>query len=336
MNTAFLTEMGFNGKIPDNHVNARTEMAWMITLQADHFNIYQYTQVKGYDVVFVILPKGLTKLNSVGLELQLNLPDKDMAIYSTPIIEVLKTNNKKVCYIQEGPSWFFNDYTLTNQFNFYNRLSECDIIFAHNHYDKKFYAGLFPGKTIKNIPTLMVDTLIKDITPVKENKVMVGGNFCRWYGGFQSYMVSTTFEDITGNPHPIYTQTSHCMQPGEDQVPNLHHLPRLTWLDWIKTLSTFKYAVHLMSTVAAGTFSLNCAYFGIPCIGNERLDTQQLCFPELSIDVNDINSAKNLAELTCTNQQFYDNVSKSSMELCRDSYHVNRKKWLEYMEKSLE
>jgi len=43
-----------------------------------------------------------------------------------------------------------------------------------------------------------------------------------------------------------------------------------------------------MLTIAAGTFSLNCAYFGIPCIGNEKVDTQRLCFPELSVDVENI------------------------------------------------
>jgi len=148
-------------------------------------------------------------------------------------------------------------------------------------------------------------------------------------------MVATTFESVTGESHPMYTQTSHCMQNGEDQVPNLHHLPRLTWLDWMKTLSTFKYAVHLMPTVAAGTFSLNCAYFGIPCIGNKDVNTQNTLFPELSVDINDINLANHLAELACTDQQFYDTISKNSMELCRDSYHVNRKKWLDHMEKSL-
>jgi len=31
---------------------------------------------------------------------------------------------------------------------------------------------MFPGVKVTNIPTLMIDTLIKDIVPVKENKVM--------------------------------------------------------------------------------------------------------------------------------------------------------------------
>ena len=330
MNVAFLTEMGFMGKIPEHFPNARTEMAWMITLKADHFNIYQYPQVKGYDVVFVILPKGLTKLNAVGLELQLNLPDKDMAIYSSPIIEVLKTNNKKVCYVQEGPNWFFNDYTLDNQFHFYNQLSQCDVIFAHNQSDMLFYKGMFPGVKISNIPTLMIDALIKDIVPYKENKTMIGGNFCRWYGGFQSYIIADVFQDCEK-----WTQESHCKQKGEDQIPDLKHLPRLQWDDWMKTLSTFKYAVHLMPTVAAGTFSLNCAYFGIPCIGNVDVDTQLTFFPDISVNINNINDARNLAEIMYASPTVYDNIAKQSMQICRESYHIDKTKWLNHIEKTL-
>ena len=330
MNTAFLTEMGFNGKIPEDHRNARTEFAWMNALQADHFNIYQFPQVKGYDAVFIVLPKGLTKLNVVGLEMQLNIPDKDMAIYSQPIIETLKEHNKKVCYIQEGPAWFFNDYTLDNQFHFYNKLSQCDIIFAHNKSDMTFYQGLFPGIKVSHIPTLMLDTLIKDIVPEKQNKVMIGGNFCRWYGGFQSYIIADIFQDCEK-----WTQNSHCQQRGEEDIPDLKHLPRLMWDEWMKTLSTFKYAVHLMPTVAAGTFSLNCAYFGIPCIGNQLLDTQLDMFPELSVDVNNLEEARKKAEYICTNKALYDSISQDAMAKCRDSYYLNKTKWLEYMEKEL-
>ena len=330
MNVAFLTETNYLGKWPENFPNARTEIAWQIALNADHFNIHQYPVVKNYDVVFVILPKGLTKLNSVGLELQLNIPDKDMAIYTSPIIEVLGTNNEKVCYIQEGPAWFFNDYTLDNQFHFYNQLCQCDVIFAHNRSDIPFYEGLFPGLKVSNIPTLMIDTLIKDIVPTKENKVMIGGNFCRWYGGFQSYVISDIFEGCEK-----WTQNSHCQQKGEDQIPDLNHLPRLLWNEWMKTLSTFKYGIHLMPTVAAGTFSLNCAYFGIPCIGNQLVDTQIEMFPDLSVCVDDLKEARKKAEYICTNTLTYDTISKDSMEICRNSYHIDQKKWLAHIEKAL-
>jgi len=331
MKSAFLTETNYSGFLPPDHPNARTEIAWQLTLNSYHYNIFQFEQVKGYDAVFVILPKGLTRLNSVGLELQLNLPDKDMAIYALPIIETLKKNNKKVCYIQEGPNWFFNDYTLNNQFHFYNQLAQCDVIFAHNKSDRLFYQGMFPSVKVSNIPTLMVDSLVRHVSPTKESKIMIGGNFCRWYGGFQSYIIADVFQNCEK-----WTQNSHCQQPGEEQIPDLKHLPRLIWKDWMTTLATFKYAVHLMPTVAAGTFSLNCAYFGIPCIGNRDVDTQLTFFPDLSVDVNNIYDARNLAEIIYTNPTVCDSISKQAMNLCRASYHCDTKKWLNHIESVIE
>ena len=42
MKIAFLTEMGFQGKIPLDHPNMRTEFAWMNALDATHYNLRQF------------------------------------------------------------------------------------------------------------------------------------------------------------------------------------------------------------------------------------------------------------------------------------------------------
>ena len=286
MKIAFLTEMGFEGIIPPNHSNMRVEFAWMCALKANHFNIHEFNKVKGYDHVFLILPKGKLNLSADGSKINEQL-NPISSLLNSNITNILKTQNKKIHYIQEGPSWWFNDYEIIDQFNFYNILSECDSIFAHNEYDTKFYKGLLPNKQINVIPTLLIEELLKDIKPNPEEKVIIGGNFARWYGGFQSYLVADEFKVKK------WTQESHAKRENEDQIPDLNHLPRLTWIEWMKTLSTFKYAVHLMPTIAAGTFSLNCAYFGIPCIGNERVDTQRLCHPDLSVDVDDVEKLVN-------------------------------------------
>lgn len=330
MKSAFLTEMGFSGKIPENHPNMRTEFAWMSALNADHYNIHQYEAVKGYDAVFIIFPKAIVKLNAVGSELTYNGPDKDIRIYTKPIVETLKKNNTKVCNVQEGPAWFFNEYDMVTQFNFYNQLSECDVLFAHNEYDTHFYKGLFPQTKVDVIPTKMIAH--KDVCPpygIPEDKTIIGGNFCHWYGGFQSYITATDFGC------PIFVPASHCKRTGEEQVPGLTHLPWIMWNDWMKQLSTFKYAVNLMPTVAAGTFSMNCAYFGIPCIGNKDVDTQQTMFPELSVDVNDVHQARFLAIQLREDKSFYEHVSHYSKIKLKNSHYYDTDKWINYIKKSI-
>jgi len=265
MSVAFLTEMGFEGKVPSDHTNMRTEFAWMHALNADHYCIYRsesFTKVKNYDAVYMIFPKGNLFL--------------------------------------------------------YNLVSMCDGIFAHNESDARYYRGLFPSVDVKVIPTLLIETLIGSIQPNPQDKVIIGGNFARWYGGFESYIVATEFN------LPIWAQTSHAMREGEELLDNLTHLPRLSWIDWMKELSNFKYAVHLMPTVAAGTFSLNCAYFGIPTIGNIDVDTQRLCHPMLSVDVNDVDTARKLVRKLHDDTEFYNDCSAVAKEQYNTHFSLDK------------
>jgi hypothetical protein len=190
-------------------------------------------------------------------------------------------------------------------------ISSCDSIFCHNLSDINYYKGLFPNKEINTIQTLMIDNLVKDINPTKDNKTIIGGNFARWYGGFESYIIASNFNT------EIWAQESHAKRTSEEMVDGIKHLPRLSWIDWMRSLSNFKYAVHLMPTVAAGTFSLNCAYFGIPCIGNAEVDTQNLCHPDLSVDISDTYYARQLAISLKDNKTFYNRCSEEA----KHNYH---------------
>ena len=312
MKIAFLTEMGFEGKIPANHPNMRTEFAWMHALNADHFYLHNFLRVRDYDHVFIIFPKGQLYVNADGTQIAEDRnPISDLLIKEP--VERLKLANKKVYVVQEGPHWWWNDYNMSDQIRFYNMLISSDGIFAHNEHDVKYYKGMFPNVSVHVIPTLMIDTIVVDIQPIREEKVIIGGNFARWYGGMESFTVAQRF-DV-----PIWGQTSHAMREGEDQL--LNHLPRVMWTDWMKQLSSFKYAVHLMPTVAAGTFSLNCAYFGIPCIGNEKVDTQRLCHPDLAVDVEDVEKAAMLAERLRNDKDFYEECSKTAKENYKKYYN---------------
>ena len=312
---AFLTEMGFEGKIPSNHSNMRTEFAWMHALNADHRHIHHFKEVQGYDHVFVIFPKGKLYLSAEGSQLAADQNPVSELLIKEPV-ERLKLTNKKVYVVQEGPHWWWNDYNMYDQVRFFNMMVACDGIYAHNEHDAKYYRGMFPSVSVNVIPTLMIDSIVEDIHPVREEKVIIGGNFARWYGGMESFTVAQRFQV------PIWGQTSHAMREGEDQLIN--HLPRVMWTDWMKQLSSFKYAVHLMPTIAAGTFSLNCAYFGIPCIGNEKVDTQRLCHPDLAVDVEDVEKAAMLAERLRDDKEFYEECSRTAKENYKKYYSIDK------------
>ena len=310
---AFITETNHQGKWPKDFPNARTEVAWQIALNADHYNIHRFEKVKGYDHVFIIFPKGQLNLNTVGAKVT-NIPNPYSQLLASDWLKKIKDENNKVHFVQEGPHWIFTDLEIEDQIHFYNMMADCDSIFAHNEQDTYYYKGLFPTKPVNVLRTLMIEDLIKDVVPTKEDKVIIGGNFARWYGGFESYMIAHSYD------LPIWGQTSHAMRDGEDQL--IQHLPRVQWVDWIKQLSSFKLAVHLMPTVAAGTFALNCAYLGIPCIGNAAVDTQRRCHQLLSVDVGDLKSARYMAHSLKNDKEFYDQCSNQAKDLYNRFYSL--------------
>jgi len=100
----------------------------------------------------------------------------------------------------------------------------------------------------------------------------------------------------------------------------------MDWTYWVAELSKRTYGVHLMRTHAAGTFALNCAYLGIPCIGYEGLDTQEICHPLTTVKVGDLERAKELAHKLKTVPNFYKLCSDTAIKRYNNEY--TEEKWL--------
>ena len=301
MKIAWFTEGGWSSKIPRNNRNMRNDSAWMCVLDAMHYPIWEVHNVQEkYDLGIITLPKvNIDKLSQY------------------PLIESLRKCCSKIAYMQEGPHWYFQDYPLDQQIWFFNTLQEMDWLYVHNKMDISYFEGL-TGKECKLMPTLMIEDLIKDLPEVQRKNIMIGGNFCNWYGGFDSYIVAQEANC------PIYVPTMGRKIKGEEQMPNLNHLPYMDWLDWIKELNKFKYGIHLMRTHAAGTFALNCAYLGIPCIGYEGLDTQEECHPNLTIKLGDLAAAKEKLILLKTDKDYYKECSEVAKINYKQYFHENK------------
>ncbi len=286
MKIAFFTEMGFNGKISRSHDNMRTEFAWMCALEADHYPIGSIP-VDKYDLAIVIIPKKNPNFN----------------------IEDLKASCKKVAVMQEGPNWYWQDYDLAKQVWYFNTLTVADIIFTHNESDRKYYQGLTCHPDVRVMPSLMIEDSIPKNIECPRSGVIIGGNFVSWYGGFDSMIIAKDLSE----EGTVYCPSMGRKQPLEDNL--VSHLPYMNWSQWIQQLNNFKYAVHLMRTHAAGTFALNCAYLGIPCIGYKGLDTQMICHPDLTVEVGDLTSARNIALKLRKDEEFYLYCSKLSKDM---------------------
>jgi len=288
------TEGGYEGKVPRNHPNMRTDLAWWCALDATHHPLPALHEIpdNSYDFGIVIIPK------------------KRQYLLEYPLIKELRRVCKKISTMQESTFWYWQDDPIHEQVWYYNILMEMDIIFCHNDIDLKYYKGI-TGKRCELMPTLMIEDQIK-VSDIKNDSVMIGGNFVSIYRGFDSYMVAS---EISGD---ISAPTTGRMKD-EEKGMDIKHLPWITWLDWIYELSKHKYGVQL-GTPSAGTFNLNCAYLGIPCIGYDTINTQKICHPQLSVEEGDIIRARELAIKLRDNSDFYYQCSNDAKEKYKERF----------------
>ena len=289
MEVAWFTEMGYEGKTPRTHKNMRTEFAWFASQNSTHYNIkrLETLQDSSVDIGIIIIPK------------------KVESFLGFDVVKHLKRVCKKYAFMQEGPSWFFQSLPLQQSLWFFNIMVQADFVLAHNDIDKEYYEGLLEKPTFIN-PTLMVEDPINVdlLTDLNDRKgTIIGGNLVDWYGGFNSLMVANE------SGEKVYAPQMGRMDKLELQIEEIHHLPYLQWDQWMIELSKFKYAVHLNPNTIGGTFYLNCAYLGIPCIGNINTNTQRVNFPDLSVQPGDLQKAKKLIRRLKEDRDFYKHVS---------------------------
>lgn len=309
MKIAFFTEGNYIGKVPRTHPNMRTDLAWIHLLDADHYpyKIDPKTIPIKYDIGICIIPKAVTNI--------------DLSLY--------RYSCRRIGIMQEGPADYWTDYTLHDQLNYLKILSDADFIFCHNAIDVCYYEGLVSkSKLVQTMPSVMVEPNTDGWTlPEFRQGVIIGGNMCSWYNGMVSFLMAKKYSNT------IYAPSMGRKIPGEDRIEGLKHLPYLQWNDWMKALNDFKLGIHLMPTVAAGTFSLNCAFLGIPCIGNRLVDTQDNCFNSLSVDIQDLNAVAYLIDLL-KDAKVYNDISESARTCYNEVYRSDI--WVKSMDLKLQ
>ena len=296
MKIAFFSETGNNQRYPRDFANARTEVSWAITLEA-HMCALDALPDEHFDLGIVIIPK--------------NNPNVSL--------DFIRKCCDKVAIMQEGPHWYFQDYQIDKQFHYYNALMEADWVYCHNESDVKYYKGL-GCKDVRVMRSLMIPAGIPSRSEWGDGTI-IGGNMVSWYGGFDSYMIAREI----GNP--IWAPSMGRKQPQEDAIQDISYMAYMNWREWITALSQFNIGIHLMRTHAAGTFAMNCSFHSIPCIGYHGLDSQEILHPNTTVEVGDLESAKEIALKLKNDEEFYKGCSEETQYRFNEFY--TEEKWLE-------
>ena len=284
MNIGFFSEANYQGKVPRSHNNMRTDVAWVCALDAFHCPISMINTMadNSFDIGVMILPKNRKPL------------------LDYPLLNEYKRVCKKVTVMQESYYNYWQDSEIAEQIWYFNFLVEMDLIFCHNDVDLKYYQGLTEVRT-ELLPTVMITD---NVRPRDEwgDGVIIGGNWVKDYGGFDSYQVAL---EITDDVTSITTGRTK-----EQEKGLFKHLDWMYWAEWINVLSQYHVGVQL-GTAAAGTFNLNCSFHGIPCIAYSNSNTQRILHPKTTVELGDLVGAKKIAR-KLKDKDFYDECMKDT------------------------
>ena len=308
MNIRYATsEMNFAGKFPDNYPHMRVLETQLRFLDTDHiplFNILQSDTKYNGDVVYNIGKGDLDKDYIRILYTQFN-----------NVVELLKQKFDKVYIYQDGEIGWWNQTDVKLQVWWYNQLESSDGILVPNSTDVNFYKGIFPDVPIKVIRSVMTDVgLDKSKFKPKSGRSIVTGPLTREYNGLVQVLLAHNY----GLPVDIPLMGESRMPKDSWEMADnigVNYLPYMSWIDWMYNLNQYEIGYMMSAATASGSFALNCAYLGIPCIGDKRADTQSLLFPDLAVDWFDTKTALELTLRLKQDKDFYNSVVNKAKKI---------------------
>ena len=309
MNSVFLTELTLagepiTGKLDPQAQNNRTVESWILAMDCVNLPIYSVLEENTqYDLdAYVVIPKGIEQTNF----LISKYPD---------LIQNLKSKFNNIFVIQEGEVGYYSRRSVTEQVWWYSQLYYCDRLYVHNQHDTRYFKGLFPSLDIRVIRTMMSDDAI-DKTKLlpKEERAILCGPMTYDYLGFNQAIIAQELDC------PIDIPPMGADRMPKDSLPmakatGVNYLDYNIWTDWMYNLSKYKYAYMMGAGTAAGSFALNCAYVGVPCIGDNRTDTQLLLYPNLAVDIYDLQTARELTIKLRDDKDFYSDTVKYANDI---------------------
>ena len=313
MNIKYATsEMGFEGYFPVNYPNLRVLETQLLYLEAYHLPIHK------------ILNDGKTYKGSILYNIGKGGFEKpyisDLYHNYHNVVSLLQEKFDEIYIYQDGEIGWWNQVDTRLQAWWYNQLRAANGILVPNSTDIPFYKGLFPDKEIKVIRSVMTDEgLDKTKFKPQENRTIVTGPLTKEYNGFSQVLIAHN-ADMPIDIPPM--GESRMPKDSWEMAPNLgiNYLNYMSWVDWMYNLSRYKIGYMMSAATASGSFALNCAYLGIPCIGDKRADTQSILFPDLAIDVFDNKKALDLTLKLKKDLDFYIEVSNKAKRLYKKEF----------------
>ena len=298
MKIAFVSEMGFYGKLPKDFKDFRTVESWVYGFNAFNipFNMLDKTDLTNFDLFIVIIPK-----NNVSI--------------CKELLNVLPMNKTSV--LQEGPCYYFQDSPAMDELKYAKLLNDCKFILCHNESDCSYFRQF--NKNCTRIPTC-TDTKIEIKKEDKKPLAFSFGTFSKWYNGQTSYRI---LKEIG---YEVWMSMMGRWKRDEGiqtKSKGIQVLGYLCWADFIKAIKNVSVACHMMPTKAASSYVLVCALLDVPCICSPS-DMSKDLFPYTTTnDAYDYEMGAIYAKKLVNDKEFYAKVvNHAKINLAKYDYRV--------------
>lgn len=296
MNIAFVTEMGFFGKLPKNFKDFKTVESWIYGFDATNipFNKLATVDKSQFDLFIVIVPK---KNIGVCKELLTCMPLEKTAV------------------MQEGPCYYFQDFGSEDVLNYELLLSKCKFLLCHNDRDTNYFRQFNP--VCVRLPTCC-DTHLKFEREKYSKDALMFGTLGSWYNGQTSYRILKETGFSVWMPQMGRFKADEGIQTTSKGIKVMAYS---NWFEFMESIKNVSVACHMMPTVAASSYAINCAMLGIPCICAPS-DIAWDLFPMTTCrDPYDFVMGSVLAKKLVDDKQFYlDVVNHARLNLAKYDY----------------
>ena len=295
MKIALISEMGYDGKIPESK-NARR--VWELLSDGLPLYFFNYMKLlgmprltKSFDAIIYIVPK-----SNPGM---------------CQLIQKTMRTNKDINHIilQEGPWWGFQEWSIKEQALYLKTVKMADAFFSMSDDAEKYYKNL-AKKVSRVVFPVDIERARKYNQPERQKMILIGGNSVPWYNGTTSILSSigkgrTIMMPTMGRNKGVMESIDWEYEYPENkfqQVPYLDHD------NWLRVIGSVELVVHMFPQCAGERLPMEAAAVGTPCIGNIQNSIQMSIFPRLGAEVWDLTRSSEQVSLILSDKKYRDEI----------------------------
>ncbi len=289
MKIVHITERAQNKPVTRSRIGNTNDMgvAWCFGA-TEHLPMLTSSVHDLFDVDAVICTMSKTKYASESRWLQLAYDFK--AMYPA----------RKLIIYQEAEGYWPQLRPWDEQKQFYELLRVTDLFLTHNETDIPLYKLMAGHGRVNWFPSVMDLSMIENIPRPgvwpPQKSVVVAAYHWRW-GGIQAALTANACG------YRVVLNKAGDFKDGRDEglaevfgLQMAQYIPQMDWRAWATELSKHWCYLHPMPGTAAGRDQISCAVIGLPIIGNHKSSSQQMLWPDLASDPEDIEHHKQLLQ----------------------------------------